>query len=110
MWSDTRTYVCIPCRFTSKYAGQCPGCRSTLLGMFNFLAPRKRDDRGWKKIELMVLVANSGIQLCTWSCCVPIQRPKKGRINNLTLSQYRARVRKQRTHRQGEVPRYYSFK
>ena len=111
MWSDTRTYICIPDRFTSKYAGQCPQCRGTLLGIHNFQPPRKRDDDGWKKIEISVLVANSNIQLCTWSCCVPLNRPGRGfRVKQLTLSQLKVRVRKQREHRQNGVPQYSGYR
>jgi len=106
-WHDRYTYVCIPCRFTSKYSGRCPTCRGTLRAMYNFQPPRKRDDREWKKVELSVLVVNSNLQLCGWTCCVPISSDFKW----LTLSQYKARIRKRRTHRQGGVPRVrYQYK
>lgn len=77
-----------------------------LHGMYNFQPPRKGDDKGWKKIELMHMVVNSGLQLCSWTCCVPIRDDFK----RLTLSQYRARIRRRRTHRQGSVPKYYQYK
>src|SRR5688572_26863331 len=102
-WHDRYTYICLPCRFTSKYPGGCGHCGGTLLGLYNFSPPRKRDDRRWKKIELSLLVRDSNIQLCVWSCCVPIMGDKK----ELTLSQYKVRIRKQRTHRQGVVPKHY---
>lgn len=106
MWHDRRTYICLSCRFTSKHAGQCPQCQGTLHGMYNLQPPRKGDDKGWKKIELMVLVANSGLQLCSWTCCVPIRDD----INKLTLSQYKARILRRRTHRQDGVPQYYKYR
>lgn len=114
VWHDRRTYICLTDRFTSKYPGQCPQCRATLLGMHDLDTPKKRDDRGWKKLELAILVFNSGIQLCSWSCCVPIVRPHhKGngvRRTQLTLSQFKASIRKRREHHQGEVPRYYKYR
>lgn len=109
-WYDRYTYICILCRFASKYSGRCPQCRGTLLGMYDLDTPRKRDDRGWEKLELTLLVRNSGIQLCTSSCCVPLSRPGRNLDKRLTLSQLKARVRKQRTHRQDGVPRYYGYK
>jgi hypothetical protein len=79
--------------------------------MYNFEAPPKKDDEGWKKIELMFLVQESNIKLCTWTCCVPLYRPGRGnKIKELTLSQYKARIRKQRTHRQDSVPQYYNYR
>jgi len=104
MWHGRCTFICIPCRFTSKYPGRCPGCSTDLASFYNFRPPRKRDDAGWEKLILSVLVSQSNIQLCTWSCCVPIRHPKN--IEKLTLSQYKARIRKQRTHRQGGVPQW----
>jgi hypothetical protein len=80
-----------------------------MLGWANLDTPRKKDDQGWQKLELILLVANSNIQLCTWSCCVPLARSNRGNrfsFGDLTLSQLKARIRKQRTHRQGGVPRY----
>jgi hypothetical protein len=80
--------------------------------MYDLNTPSKRDDEGWKKLELYVAVRQSGIQLCTCYSCVPLQRMKKGnsRKEKLTLSQYKSRIRKMRTHHQGEVPRYYNYR
>jgi len=105
---DRYTYICLADRFTSKYPGSCAHCADTLLGLYDFRPPRKHDDRGWKKIELMILEWNSGIQLCGCLVCVPLGRPhKKGlRYERLTLSQYKASIRKRRLHHQGEVPKY----
>lgn len=109
MWTYPRIKcVCVPCRVVLRNAERCPFCHSDLVRMHNFQAPRKRDDDGWKKVELSLLVANSNIQLCTWSCCVPLSRPGRGNlVKELTLSQYKARIRKQRMHRQEGVPQYY---
>ena len=109
MWTHPRLkYVCVPCRLVLRYAERCPSCRSSLRSMYNFEAPRKRDDDGWKKIELAILVQESNIKLCTWTCCVPIYRPGRGnKVKELTLSQYKARIRNMRTHRQEGVPQYY---
>lgn len=113
MEMDKLTYICITCRFTSKWSGSCPICTEALRGMYNFKPPRKHDDREWKKVELSFLVHNSNIQLCIWSCCVPLSRPTgKGsgrRVKELTLSQYKARIKRQRTHRQGTVPKYNDY-
>lgn len=114
MWSRPRIkYVCIPCRMVFRDAACCTSCRGSLRAMYNFEAPRKRDDRAWKKIELSILVKDSNIQLCTGGCCVPIGAYKKRwrrfgltSDSDLTLSQYKARIRKRRTHHQGEVPQY----
>lgn len=103
---DRRTYICILCRFTSKWPGSCPLCTEAFRGMYGFRPPRKHDDRGWKKVEITVTIQDSNIMMCTWNCCVPLRREKK----ELTLSQYKARVRSMRTHRQGDVPQYSSFK
>lgn len=108
MWDRPRVkHVCIPCRLVLRYAERCPRCRGSLEWVYDFQAPRKSDDRGWKKIEIEALVRDSNIMMCTWGCCVPHRGPK---IKDLTLSQYKARVRKSRTHRQGGVPQYSSFK
>src|SRR5690349_9399823 len=95
-------------RFTSKYPGQCPQCRTALLGFKDLDTPKKRDDRGWKKLELTFSYWTMNIQLCTDICCVPLGRPNKGHMkyDDLTLSQLMDRIRKQRTHHQGEVPQH----
>ena len=115
MWSNPRIkYVCVPCRAVLRCAERCPKCRGSLRRMYNFEAPKKRDDQAWKKIELSILVHDSNIQLCTYSCCVPIgSNRKQWRLfglppqSNLTLSQQKAMIRKQRTSHQDEVPQYY---
>jgi hypothetical protein len=113
------TYICIPCRFTSKYSGYCPHCREWLLGMYDLDTPKKRDDRGWKKIELTILEYNSNIQLCSGTCCVPIRSSRKSWAvfgsavypqKKLTLSQQKARLKKRRLHHQGEVPQYHGYR
>jgi hypothetical protein len=114
MWTDRRTFICIPCRFTSKYAGLCPLCSDGLWALWNFEPPRKKDDRGWKKIELEILIQNSNIQLCAWTCCVPLRRPRGrnifGNDKELTLSELKARIRKQQEHRKDVVPQYYGYR
>ena len=104
MWPSPRVkYICISCRVVLRwYVDHCPLCRGHLESMYNFQAPRKRDDRAWKKIEIQLTVQDSNIMMCTWECCNPRRGPK---FKDLTLSQYRARVRKSRTHRQGGVPK-----
>lgn len=103
---DRFTYICISCRFVSKYSGVCPSCRVSLRGMYDLNTPKKNDDKGWKKIELVILTIDSGLQLCDQACCVPIRSD----FNKLTLSQFKARIRRRRTHRQGGVPKYYSYR
>lgn len=76
--------------------------------MYNFRTPRKRDDREWDKAYLSVLVQESGLDLCSWSCCVPNTR--KNDFNSLTLSQYKSRIRKRLKHRQGEIPKKYQLR
>ena len=100
---DRYTYVCLSCRFTSKYSGQC-----VLLGMYDLDTPKKHDDRGWKKLEIWVAAHNSNLLLCTRNCCVPISRPRS-KTKDLTLSQLKARIRKQRTHRQDGVPQFHGM-
>lgn len=107
MWMLPRTkYVCIPCRIVLREAERCPVCRGFLKGMYNFQAPRKRDDRGWERVRLIEATRECGLDLCPHMCCVPVRDD----VNQLTLSQLRSRVRKRLRHRQGEIPKHYGWK
>lgn len=103
---DRRTYICVPCRFTSKYAGQCVLCQRSLIGFYDLDTPRKRDDRGWKKLEIGLEAWNSGLVLCRCNECVLFRRPRT-KVKDLTLNQFKASIRKRREHpwRQS-VPQY----
>lgn len=108
MWDRPRVkHFCLSCRFVLREAQCCPMCRGPLHWAYDFKAPRKSDDRGWRKVEIELAVRDSNIMMCTWMCCVPLKRDEPKR---LTLSQLKARVRKKRTHRQDVVPQYSRFK
>lgn len=108
MWGDRRTYICVACRFTSKFSGRCPHCRVDLRAMYDFRAPRKRDDKGWGKVKLALLVKDSGIEMCPWECCTP----RRDDFNRLTLSQLKTRVRRRLAHKETRVPKrvFYNYR
>jgi hypothetical protein len=46
------TYICIPDRYVSKRDSPCPHCGEDLLYMgTRWRAPKKGNDRAWKRIE-----------------------------------------------------------
>lgn len=45
------TYVCVPCRWVSKQTATCPTCKGSCVSKYKWSAPRKNNDRAWKRIE-----------------------------------------------------------
>lgn len=46
------TWICVDCRYASKYMTLCPYCHEEMLGMGTRWSPPKRSDRrAWKRIK-----------------------------------------------------------
>ena len=104
-WDTRFTFICVPCRFVSKHNGLCPTCGGSLRWMNNFLAPQKRDDKGWRKVELSVIVSESTLDLCSGWCCNVRWRS----TTKMNLREYKAWVKKRLAHRKGAMPRRYFY-
>lgn len=50
MASNHTTTVCIPCRNVIGY-GLCPECGAERVTVYKWSAPKKNNDRAWKRIE-----------------------------------------------------------
>lgn len=75
-----------------------------MRGIFDYALPRKRDDDGWRKIELIFYVQDSGLRMCEcWMCRNYRSRP----VRDMSLREYKADIRKRRTHpwQKSGVPR-----
>ncbi len=49
---SNRTYVCVPCRTAKKgYTENCLSCGGPLIMKYKWKAPKKNNDRMWKRIE-----------------------------------------------------------
>lgn len=50
---QNNTFICIPCRIADKYGGVCKRCGESMRSMGSrWSAPRKTNDRAWKRIEV----------------------------------------------------------
>ena len=49
---SNRTYVCVPCRIARKHSGVvCERCGGPLVEKYKWSAPKRTNDRAWKRIE-----------------------------------------------------------
>jgi hypothetical protein len=74
------SFACLPCRHVAQYSKwlmdikpRCPKCRAdlTLMG-YDFKAPRKGDDAGWRAVEAVIA---SGQNYMSCGCNGPGYRP-----------------------------------
>lgn len=108
------THICIACRQVARASGlaACPICRNPMKDMgMRWEAPKKRDDVAWAKLELMALVRDSLVRLCTCYDCTSWRNAPGSKANlaeykrpRASLAEYKRWLRRRREHHLWDIP------